>query len=61
MEVKLFELRAIVRNGLMNIHKTLIDARSSLDQMEKHVDLTANDFETLINKMREPDKKQNKD
>ena len=61
MEVKLFELRSIVRNGLMNIHKTLIDVRRVLDQMEEHVNLTANDFETLINKMREPDKKQNKD
>ena len=48
MEVKLFELRSIVRNGLMNIHKTLIDARRSLDQMEKHIDLTANDFQALI-------------
>ena len=48
MEVKLFELRSIVRNGLMNIHKTLIDARHVLDQMEKHIDLTANDFQALI-------------
>ena len=48
MEVKLFELRSIVRNGLMNIHKTLIDARRSLDQMEEHVNLTANDFQALI-------------
>ena len=55
MEVKLFELRAIVRNGLMNVHKTLIDARRSLDRMEEHINLTANDFQALINKMGEPD------
>ena len=48
MEVKLFELRSIVRNGLMNIHKTLIDARRSLDQMEKHINLTMDDFQALI-------------
>lgn len=48
MEVKLFELRSIVRNGLMNIHKTLIDVRRVLDQMEKHINLTMDDFQALI-------------
>lgn len=48
MEVQLFELRSIVRNGLMNIHKTLIDVRRVLDQMEKHINLTMDDFQALI-------------
>jgi hypothetical protein len=58
MESRLLEIQDIIRNGLMSIHKTLIDARRSLDQTEKRVNLMMDGFQGLIDEARKNGSKQ---
>lgn len=57
-EIRLLEIQDIIRNGLMSIHKTLIDARRSLDQTEERVNLMMDGFQGLIDEARENGSKQ---
>ena len=52
METKLAEIQDIIRNGLMSIHKTLCDAKSSLEQTECRVNQMMDSFQDLIDGVR---------
>ena len=66
-EPRLHEMQDIIRNGLMSIHKTLMDTRRSLDQTETRVNIMMDDFQKIIDKGREngskaeTDRNQNED
>ena len=66
-EPRLHEMQDIIRNGLMSIHKTLMDTRRSLDQTETRVNIMMDDFQKIIDKGREngpateADRNQNED
>ena len=66
-EQRLHEMQDIIRNGLMSIHKTLMDTRRSLDQTETRVNVMMDDFQKIIDKGREngpateADRNQNED
>ena len=55
METKLAEIQDIIRNGLMSIHKTLCDAKSSLEQTECRVNQMMDSFQGLIDGVRKED------
>jgi len=52
MESKLAEMQDIIRNGLMSIHKTLCDAKSSMEQTECRVNQMMESFQGLIDGVR---------
>ena len=66
-EPRLHEMQDIIRNGLMSIHKTLMDTRRSLDQTEARVNVMMDDFQKIIDNGREngpkaeTDRNQNED
>lgn len=51
-EQRLHEMQDIIRNGLMSIHKTLTDARHSLDATESRVNQIMDSFQSLIDGVR---------
>jgi len=52
METKLAEIQDIIRNGLMSIHKTLMDTRNSLEQTECRLNQMMDSFQELIDGVR---------
>jgi len=52
MEAHLAEIQDIIRNGLLSVHKTLIDAQRSLDQTQCRVNQMMEDFQGLIDGVR---------
>lgn len=48
METRLLEIQDIIRNGLMCVHKTLTDARRSLEQTEARVNAMMDGFQQII-------------
>lgn len=52
METRLSEIQDIIRNGLMSIHKTLMDTKQSLEQTECRVNQMMDSFQELIDGVR---------
>ena len=52
MEQRLCEIQDIIRNGLMSIHKTLMDTKNSLDATECRVNQMMDSFQDLIDGVR---------
>jgi len=52
VENHLCEMQDIIRNGLMSIHKTLMDTRNSLEQTECRVNQMMDSFQDLIDGVR---------
>ena len=66
METRLCEIQDIIRNGLMSVHKTLMDTKRSLEQTECRVNQMMDSFQELIDGVRngpttETDRDENKD
>jgi hypothetical protein len=64
MENKLLEIQDIIRNGLMCVHKTIMDAQRSLDQTNARVNAMMDGFQEIIDNARKQhgtDDKTNRD
>lgn len=55
MEKRLLEVQDIIRNGLMCIHKTLMDTKRSLNATECRVNQMMDSFQELIDGVRNQD------
>ena len=65
-EQRLYAMQDIIRNGLMSIHKTLMDTKHSLDATESRVNQMMDSFQNLIEGVRngpatETDRNKNED